>query len=127
MRQLTRADKWIIAIILAVALGGIGLNVAALTEAGERSAHVYKDGRLIQVIQLRAGYHEEIRLGGPEHFNLVVAENGRVRVAEADCPDQVCVRTGWVSLAPQQIVCLPYRVVIKIVANRPADIDDITR
>jgi hypothetical protein len=126
MRQLTRADKWIIALILVVALGGIGLNMAVLTGDGERSAEVYQDGRLIQVIKLRAGYREELRLGGLVHFNLIVAENGRVRVADADCPDQVCVRTGWVSLAPQQIVCLPYRVVIKIVAAKQADIDDIT-
>lgn len=126
MRHLTRADKWIIAIILSVALGGIGFNAAALRGDGERSAEVYKDGRLVQVIALRAGYHEELRLGGHEHFNLIAAENGRIKVAEADCPDQICVRTGWVSLAPQQIVCLPYRVVIKIVASRPADIDGIT-
>lgn len=127
MRRLTRADKWIIVLLLAMALGGIGLNIAVISEAGERSAEVYKEGKLIQTIKLRPGYHEELRLGGAERFNLIVAENGRVRVAEADCPDQVCVRTGWVSLAPQQIVCLPYRVVIKVVAARQADVDDITR
>lgn len=126
MRQLTRADKWVIGAILVMALGGIGLNMTLHATAGERAAKIYKDGRLIRVIDLRPGYREEVRLGGAEHYNLIVAENGRVRVAAADCPDQICVRTGWVSLVSQQIVCLPYRVVIRIVSSRPADIDDIT-
>lgn len=125
--RLTKADKWLVGVLLAAALGGIGLNMALLSSAGAQQALVYKEGRLVQTIKLRPGYHEELRLGGTERYNLVVAENGRIAVTEADCPDQVCVRTGWVSLAPQQIVCLPYRVVIKVVSDQPPDIDDIAK
>ena len=124
---LTKADKWLVAILLVAALGGIALNVKMMTAAGEQAAYVYKEGRLVQILKLRAGYTEQLRLGGSEHFNLIVAENGRIRIAEADCPDQICVRTGWVSLAPQQIVCLPYRVVVRVQSETPADVDDITR
>jgi hypothetical protein len=125
--RLTKADKWLIGGLLAAAAGGIGLNLALLSPAGAQEAQVYKEGRLVQTIRLRPGYHEELRLGGAERYNLIVADNGRVRVAEADCPDQVCVRTGWVQAAPQQIVCLPYRVVIKVVSSAPADVDGITK
>lgn len=125
--MLTRADKLLIGILILLAVGGIGLNIAVMSAAPAQEAQVYKEGKLIQTIKLRPGYHEELRLGEAERYNLIVAENGRVRVAEADCPDQVCVRTGWVSIAPQQIVCLPWRVVIKIVSSQPPDIDDITK
>ncbi len=125
--RLTKADKWLIGVLLAAAAGGAGLNLALLSTAGAKEAQVYREGRLVQSIRLRPGYHEELRLGGTERYNLIVADDGRVRVAEADCPDQVCVRTGWVSAAPQQIVCLPYRVVIKVVSTTPPDVDDITK
>lgn len=125
--RLTKADKWLVGVLLVAALSGVGLNLAQLSAAGAQEAQVYKEGRLMQTIRLRPGYHEELRLGGEERYNLIVADNGRVQVAAADCPDQVCVRTGWVSAAPQQIVCLPYRVVIKVVSAAPPDVDGITK
>jgi hypothetical protein len=125
--RLTKADKWLIGGLLAAAAGGIGVNLALLSPAGAQAAQVYKEGRLIETIRLRPGYREELRLGGEERYNLIVADNGRVRVAAADCLDQVCVRTGWAQAAPQQIVCLPYRVVIKVVSTAPAEVDDITK
>jgi Uncharacterized protein conserved in bacteria len=125
--RLTIADKWLIGVLLAASVAGIGFDMSRLSAAGSQEALVYKEGKLVQTIKLRPGYHEEIRLGGAAGYNVIVADNGRIRVAEADCPDQVCVRTGWVSLAPQQIVCLPYRVVIKVVSPAPADVDDIAK
>lgn len=124
---LTRADKLLIGILVILSLGGIGLNLAMLSSAGQQEAKVYKEGKLVQTIPLRRGYHQEVRLGGTEHYNLIMADDGKIRVAEADCPDQICVRTGWVSVAPQQIVCLPYRVVIKLESSVQPDIDDITK
>ncbi len=124
---LTRADKLLIGILLIAAVGGIGLNMAALSATGQQEAHIYKDGRVVQTIPLRPGYRQELRLGAAERYNLIMAEDGRIRVAEADCPDQLCVRTGWISVAPQQIVCLPYRVVIRLESSSATDIDDITK
>lgn len=125
---LTRSDKWLIAILFVAAAAGIALNLYTIASVGGQSeAQVYKDGQLVQTIRLRAGYSEQLRVGGLEHYNVVVAANGLVHMEEADCPDQVCVRAGWVGRAPQQIVCLPHRVVIKIVTAAPSDIDDITR
>jgi len=125
--QLTRGDKIIIGMLLLVSLSGIGLNIFFMSTAGKETAEVYKDGKLIEAIPLQRGYHRELRLGGDNRFNLLVADNGRIRIAEADCPDQTCVHTGWISIAPQQIVCLPYRVVIKVVTTTSPDIDDIAK
>ena len=40
-------------------------------------------------------------------YNLVVIENPTVRVAEASCPDQVCVRHGATDQTADPIACLP--------------------
>lgn len=125
--RLTRADKALIAGLLVVSLAGIGLNFSALSPGGEQEAQITKNGQLIRVVPLRPGYSQEIRLGGEAGYNVIEVDNGRIRVKDSDCPDRVCVRSGWVAAAPQQVVCLPYRVMIRIHSARPADVDEITR
>lgn len=47
--------------------------------------------------------------------NLIEIKDGRVRVEEADCPNQDCVHQGWVDAAGEQIVCLPHKLTVDIV------------
>lgn len=49
--------------------------------------------------------------------NLLVISGGKAEIAEAVCPDQICVNHRAVSGAGETIVCLPQEVVIKIVAE----------
>jgi hypothetical protein len=60
------------------------------------------------------------------HLVVEVAD-GAVRVREADCPDQVCVLTGWISSPGDMIVCVPYRVVIQITGDSGVGPDAILR
>lgn len=125
--MLSRADKWLVGILLFAAACGVGAGLFFFPAAGNRTAQIYKDGVLVKTLPLRAGYREEFRIGGAEHYNIIEVQDSHIRVRDADCPDQICVRTGWVSTAPQQIVCLPWRVVIKVVSAEDTDIDDIAR
>lgn len=56
----------------------------------------------------------------------VEVEPGRIRIGHSDCPSQDCVRTGWVSRAGGQIVCLPNRLVISVTGNAAPDVDGVT-
>ena len=58
--------------------------------------------------------------------NVVQVKNGRVRVLDADCPNQDCVHQGWISTSGQQIVCLPHKLTVDIVdENGSADGYDV--
>lgn len=63
----------------------------------------------------------DLKLPGDEH-SVVEFNNGSVRIKEAGCPDKVCVRTGWISKPGDMIVCLPYKIIVKISGERQ-DID----
>lgn len=52
-------------------------------------------------------------------YNLIRVEEGRIRVVEASCPDKLDVKQGWISGASQSIVCLPHRLVIRILKDEP--------
>ena len=41
-------------------------------------------------------------------FNIEV-KNGRCRAIDVECPNQICVHTGWISIDnPVPIICLPF-------------------
>lgn len=38
----------------------------------------------------------------------------KIRVKSSDCPDKICVNTGYISKKGEQIVCLPKKLIIKV-------------
>ena len=56
--------------------------------------------------------------------NVIQIEEDCVYFAESDCPDQVCVRSGKLTRAGQIAVCLPNRVIVRLVGAQ-SDIDAI--
>lgn len=57
--------------------------------------------------------------------NVIEVQAGKVRVSEADCPNQDCVEQGWISKAGQQIVCLPHKLVVNIADEDAASAYDV--
>lgn len=47
-------------------------------------------------------------------YNLIEVKSGRIRIKEANCGDQICVRRGWIKQSGETIVCLPHKLLIEI-------------
>ena len=47
-------------------------------------------------------------------YNIVVVQDSKVSVKEADCPDKVCMNSGQISKSGDTIVCMPHKVVVEI-------------
>jgi hypothetical protein len=60
-----------------------------------------------RVIELSGNYNETI-----------LVEKGRIRFIQADCPDLICVKTGWLEEPGDMAVCLPNRVVVRVEVKR---------
>ncbi len=120
---LTRADLVLFALCLLAAL-----SLPLLFGARERGSQVRVtvEGKLYGTWPLSEDARIEIRRDG--HTNILVIEDGSLRMEEADCRSQVCVRTGRVSLTGQTIVCLPARVAAEITGGGDGeDVDAIVR
>lgn len=77
---------------------------------------IYRDGTCIYSVDLEQVTEPyDLPLADAGGTNTIRIEPGRVRMAAADCPDQICVRMGWSS--GQTIVCLPHRVVLRFKEN----------
>lgn len=60
------------------------------------------------------GEDREYTVEDGDHRNTIVIASGRVCMGSANCPDQVCVRTGWIEYEGETIVCLPHKIVVSL-------------
>ena len=51
---------------------------------------------------------------GNSQYNIIEIKNGKIRDKEDNSPDQIAVRTGWISEPGQTSICLPHKLVISI-------------
>lgn len=81
-------------------------------------AEVFSDGNLIRRIDLSAVTDEyEFTVDYNGHSNTVAIKNGSISVVAADCPDHICMHTGEICNGSTPIVCLPNKLMIKIVGS----------
>ncbi len=66
--------------------------------------------------------------------NILKIQDKKAQITEADCPDGLCVHQNPISRTNESIICLPNKVVVKIVAgdgaedtDNPEDVDTVVR
>jgi hypothetical protein len=102
----TIADRLLFFLLLTVSLAGLFFTKEALSQGSEIRIEV--KGRPLYSLPLDKD--KQLIVDVPHGSLLVEIKDRRVRVKEAPCPNQVCVRQGWISGG--SIVCLPNGVVI---------------
>ena len=65
------------------------------------------------------------RIEGEGGYNTLVILGGEVWLLDADCPNQLCVKTGKIRYAGQSIVCLPHKLAVRIVGGA-SSLDAVT-
>ena len=108
-------------ILLLLVLAGAACAACVLLRpaGGGTVARVTLDGAVVEEIDLSSVKESyTFTVEGPGGFsNTIQVEPGRIRVAEAGCPDQVCVEQGYITDGTVPIVCLPNRLIIEIVGG----------
>ena len=112
----------IIAIVLVAALLWVGLRITG--KAGT-SVRVTVDGKIYG--EYRLDDELEIRIGDEKSYNMLIIQNGEAYVAEASCPDKLCVHQGKIHYSGQSIVCLPNKVVVEVVGGEQSEYDAVAR
>ena len=108
-------QKTLIFIFLAIVLLSIGAIFLTRLTPGGKIATIYQDGVLVRTVDLsdvKEAYEIELRDG--DGRNVILVEPGKISMADANCPDRLCVRQGAISNGVYPIVCLPHRIVIEI-------------
>ena len=103
--------KRVVAVVAVIVLL-VGASVASIIymksgkNDGRKTAYIYRDNELLRTVSL-----DDVK----NPYNDILVENGKIKIADASCPDKLCVNMGYISEPLMPITCLPNHLVIRIV------------
>lgn len=111
IKNTTLADRLLFLFLVSLSISGIFISRDALSQGSDVIVEV--DGKPAYTLPLNV--NRLLSVEGPYGPTLIEIEKGKVRVKEAHCRNQICVREGWISRGV--IVCLPNKLVIMVGAG----------
>lgn len=111
---------WLVLFAVILAAGVIG-SVFVLQKPESSIVEIVQDGKVLYQLDLseyKGTETIEIEYNGGR--NTVLIENGQICMSHADCPDQTCVKMGWLKSSALPIVCLPHHLVIQYAESNDA-------
>jgi len=113
-----RINKYDIGLIVAIIVINVfliwysGRNVVKLKD---KVAYIYSNNEIVKEIVLTDDVSDEFKVETETGYNTIRIEGGQLWIEDASCPDKVCIYQGKISSDGEIIVCLPNRMLIKIV------------
>ncbi|MGB3160127.1 MAG: NusG domain II-containing protein [Carnobacterium sp.] len=74
------------------------------------------DGKEVKQIELSEETEKELFTFYPsgEQYNIIEVDGTKIRNKEDNSPDQIAVKTGWISKPGETSICLPHKLIIEI-------------
>lgn len=86
------------------------------TSSTDATAIVSLDGKTIKTLPLNPQddpitFTIEDGKGG---YNSIHIEDGKIGIIDTNCPDKLCIKTGFIANSALPIVCLPHALTIQV-------------
>lgn len=117
VREQLRVGDWaVIGIVLLLAAGlTLFLLHGSFLSSGRIAVEIWQNNELVYSAPLADDTDAWIPVTSEHGQNQIRLHGLTAQIAAADCLDQVCVRTGTLTRVGQTAVCLPHRVMVKLV------------
>lgn len=120
--KLFKGDLLIIALIIVFS---VIIFILMLPKTySENTLEIYLDGQLIDSVILEEGVYTTIEIDETAH-NTIEIDGTKVRIINSTCYDHVCENTGYISMAGEIIVCMPNKLLLKIVGDDSSNQYDV--
>lgn len=132
LKQIIRLGDWFVIVLLVIASFSplmIFHYTYAQSSTDQLVAYVSIDGDVVDEFILSEDTPHQLITYYPRdgQYNIIEVDGTRIRVKEDNSPDQVAVKTGWITRPGQTSICLPHRLMIEIRGKSseeaPTDID----
>lgn len=110
----------IIACILIFLTGIIG-SLWMIFKPHGQTVQIIQDGEILYTFDLSKSEDRIIETEYNGSKNIIEIRNHQIRVKEAECPDQTCVKMKELKSGASPIVCLPNRLIIKFADTNDVD------
>ena len=118
-----RVELYLIAGLLLLSAAGTAVWLCTRQAGGRAVVSIAGE----DVMTLPLDRDAQVVLGEGDHTNTLVIRDGAAAVTQASCPDQVCVRLGWILYQGETMVCLPHRLVVRIEGGPAPPEDAVTQ
>jgi len=127
LKLATISDMFVILVLIGISFLPFAVFYAEQSAGGERFVVITKDQTVLHEIALSdIEKTKQITIDSDDgHYNTVEISNGEVHMHDANCNDQVCVRSGAIDSPGETIVCLPHKVIVEITAKDASDDQEI--
>lgn len=124
MKAMKIGDFVVIGIILILSLVIYFFTTKKPENSNNKIVEITVDGKIYKEFPL-SKKSESINIDTKYGHNIVKVEDGLVYMYESDCKDQICVHMGKISDVGDNIICLPNRLLVKIVSDSDDDTDEM--
>ncbi len=118
---------WLVILGILVLVGIVGLIFVHSHRQTGAMVQILQGGEVLEITPLdrSSARRVENETGG---YNIVEVKDGKVSVTEASCPDKVCVNHGPTDRTADPIVCLPNKLVVRVLApgDDPNQLDGVS-
>lgn len=113
MKSLKFGDIIIAAAVIFISAALLLLFFLTGAKQGAKYASVSVNGEKIAMLELDKDADFDTGTGV-----YIAVVGGEVFITESDCPDKLCLKQGKISQHGRMIVCLPNKVVVKIISDK---------
>lgn len=123
MIKLKIGDIIVIGVILLIAGGWIAYQhweQNSVDTATKLSAVITVDGKEYEKVSLSQDVQKEIEIQTDYGHNILKIYDHGIQMVYSDCPKKISMKMGFISKPSQVIICLPNRVFVEIVEDKPS-------
>ncbi len=93
-----------------IAAAALLLWAVMSNSGGGKTAELVADNTVIKRLDLSKDCTYK-----PEGYDVeITVKDGKAAFTSADCPDKICIKTGFIGTRGQSAVCLPNRLTLRI-------------
>lgn len=115
-------DIILMGIILVIGISAfVIMNIVQSQNTSDSMVLIKDDGVVVKSFPFTEKTDEVFEFFDGEELNIVVIKDGVVTVSEANCRDQICVKSQSITKSGEIIVCLPHKFTVEIYSENTDD------
>ena len=114
---MNKSDIKLVVILLIVILVSL-LIINFTKEEGETAIVYYED---IEILKIDLNIDSEYIVDGELGDVVIEVKNKKIRVKRENSPKNICSKEGYIGDSSRTLICLPNKIVIKIVGDTEID------
>jgi len=123
--------KWDVIIIIGlVIISFIPETVIFITTYNKYNSfyvEVYSKGKLYKKLPLKKDAEKiTFTLDNELGTNVIEINKAQVKITDANCPDKICVKAHAISKPGEVLICLPHKLVVKIIGEGKQETDEVS-